>query len=105
MSSLQTSFSSFKACGIPNKEDGTEGSFIHCLKPGVTQGAVEEPAAQLCGPYSGEEGWANDTDDLFTNMEELEEDKAAMDNDSLGNKHSVTTEIHLCLTCNSWTSH
>ena len=47
---------SFKACGISNKEDGSEDSDIHCLKPGgVAHGAVEELAAQLHGLYSGEE--------------------------------------------------
>ena len=111
MSSLQTSFSawnewkglgeratkevvvtSFKACGtctcISNKEDGSEDSDIHCLKPaGVAHSVAEELAAQLHvhGPYSGEERWANDSDDPFADMEELEEDEAATDDDWLGN--------------------
>ena len=33
---------------LSNKEDGSEDSDIHCLKPGgVAHGAVEELAAQL----------------------------------------------------------
>ena len=47
----------------------------------MNDGATGKLAAQLCGLYSGEERWANDSDDLFADMEEPEEDEAAIDND------------------------
>ena len=73
---------SFKACSISNSEDGSEDSEIHCLKEGgVAHSAVEEVRAQLRRLYSGEERGANDSDDPFTDLEELEEDEAAIDSD------------------------
>ena len=43
--------------------------------PGITS------AAGVRGLYSGEERWANDSDAPFADMEELEEDEAAIDDD------------------------
>ena len=48
----------------------------------MAQSSVEEIAAQLHGLYSEEERGANDSDDPFTDVEELEEDEAAIDDDS-----------------------